>query len=47
MNETVQEYMNLNWKNVQFLRSKGLRIIRDYMDKAEEVLSRRDEESFR
>jgi len=37
-NETVHEYMNVNWKNVQFLRSKGLAIIREYSTAAQGVL---------
>lgn len=37
-NETIHEYMNLNWKNIQYLRSKGLPIIRDYVKKAEDTL---------
>lgn len=37
-NETIHEYMNLNWKNIQYLRSKGLAIIRDYVGKAEDTL---------
>lgn len=38
-NETIHEYMNINWKNVQFLRSKGLEIINEYMTAAKEILS--------
>jgi len=38
-NETVHEYMNINWKNVQFLRSRGLAIIKEYVVRAQEVLS--------
>ncbi len=37
-NETIHEYMNLNWKNIQYLRAKGLGIIREYVDIAENIL---------
>ncbi len=38
-NETIHEYMNINWKNIQYLRSKGLNIVERYLEKAEEFLS--------
>lgn len=37
-NETIHEYMNINWKNIQYLRTKGLEIIEQYLKKAEEFL---------
>lgn len=37
-NETIHEYMNINWKNIQYLRTKGIRIIEEYLSKAEEFL---------
>ncbi|MBI4594947.1 MAG: DUF86 domain-containing protein [Candidatus Tectomicrobia bacterium] len=37
-NETIHEYMNVNWKNIQFLRTKGLRIIKEYVSRAEGLL---------
>ncbi len=37
-NETIHEYMNINWKNIQYLRSKGLTIVERYLKKAEEFL---------
>lgn len=37
-NETVHEYMNINWKNIQYLRAKGLAIIKDYVANAEGFL---------
>lgn len=43
-NETVHEYMNVNWKNIQFLRARGLEIIREYISAAESIL-RGDNES--
>ena len=42
-NETVHEYMNVNWKNVQFLRSKGLATIREYATAAETILAPNDD----
>jgi len=38
-NETIHEYMNINWKNVQYLRSRGLKIVERYLKKAEEFLN--------
>lgn len=38
-NETIYEYMNINWKNIQYLRSKGLNVVERYLKKAEEFLS--------
>jgi len=37
-NETIHEYMNINWKNIQFLRSKGIRIVEEYLKRAEKFL---------
>lgn len=37
-NETIHEYMNINWKNIQYLRSKGITIVEKYLFKAEEFL---------
>ncbi|MEW6419847.1 MAG: HepT-like ribonuclease domain-containing protein [Nitrospirota bacterium] len=37
-NETIHEYMNINWKNIQYLRSRGLNIVERYLKKAEEFL---------
>lgn len=37
-NETIHEYMNINWKNIQYLRAKGAGIIEKYLSKAEEFL---------
>ena len=37
-NETIHEYMNINWKNVQYLRTKGLNVVERYLKKAEEFL---------
>lgn len=37
-NETVHEYMNINWKNIQYLRAKGLTTLKDYVAKAEGLL---------
>ncbi len=37
-NETIHEYMNINWKNIQYLRSKGLNVVERYLKKAEEFL---------
>ncbi len=38
-NETIHEYMNINWKNIQYLRSRGLNVVERYLKKAEEFLS--------
>jgi len=37
-NETIHEYMNINWKNIQYLRSRGLNTVERYLKKAEEFL---------
>src|SRR4030042_2449528 len=37
-NETIHEYININWKNVQYLRTKGLNVVERYLKKAEEFL---------
>ncbi len=37
-NETIHEYMNVNWKNIQYLRAKGLGVIKEYVNKAERFL---------
>ncbi len=37
-NETVHEYMNVNWKNIQYLKAKGLGILKEYLHKAERYL---------
>lgn len=37
-NETIHEYMNINWKNIQYLRARGLNIVERYLKKAEEFL---------
>ncbi len=38
-NETIHEYMNINWKNIQYLKSKGLTIVGNYLRKAEFFLN--------
>lgn len=37
-NETIHEYMNINWKNIQYLRSKGLNVVERYLKNAENFL---------
>ena len=37
-NETIHEYMNVNWKNVQYLKSKGIKVVEGYLKKAEDFL---------
>lgn len=37
-NEAIHEYMNINWKNIQYLRSRGLNVVERYLKKAEEFL---------
>jgi uncharacterized protein YutE (UPF0331/DUF86 family) len=39
-NETVHEYMNINWKNIQYLKSKGQKIMDAYIKAAERFLHR-------
>lgn len=37
-NETIHEYMNINWKNVQYLRNNGLVVVERYLKRAAEFL---------
>lgn len=37
-NETIHEYMNINWKNIQYLKTTGLKITGKYLEKAEAFL---------
>ncbi len=37
-NETVHEYMKINWKNIQFMRTSGIDIINAYLKSAEKYL---------
>ena len=38
-NETIHEHININWKNIQYLRSRGLNVVEKYLKKAEGFLS--------
>lgn len=39
-NETIHEYMKINWKNIQFMRTYGIDIIDAYLKTAEGFLKK-------
>ena len=39
-NETIHEYMKVNWKNVQFMRASGIENITAFLKSAEDFLKR-------
>ncbi len=38
-NESIHEYMNVNWKNIQFVRSSGIDVVEEFISKTEAFLS--------
>ena len=39
-NETIHEYMKVNWKNIQFMRASGIDIIDAFLKSAERFLKK-------
>lgn len=39
-NETIHEYMNVNWKNIQYLRSSGITIVDEFINEVESFLTK-------
>ncbi len=38
-NETIHEYLNVNWKNIQFVRASGIDVVEEFINKTEAYLS--------
>lgn len=41
-NETIHEYMNVNWKNIQYLRSEGIGIVEVFISAVDSYLKKQE-----